>query len=107
MKGLSSFMAVEWGMSPPSVIVAVTGDATDTTLRPRFEQQFTAALLNATRTANAWITTGGTNAGIMRQVGDALKEYVVDAVCFVYTCRRLIDLCLLCIYMPAIDRSLE
>ena len=31
----------------------------------------------------------------------------VDAVCFVYTCRRLIDLCLLCIYMPAIDRSLS
>ena len=29
------------------------------------------------------------------------------AVCFVYTCRRLIDLCLLCIHMPAIDRSLS
>ena len=26
---------------------------------------------------------------------------------FVYTCRRLIDLSLLWIYMPAIDRSLE
>ena len=37
---------------------------------------------------------------------------VLIAVCFVYTCRRLIDLslsdgCLLCIYMPAIDRSLS
>ena len=34
----------------------------------------------------------------------------IDAVCFVYTCRRLIDLdwcCLLCICMPAIDRSLS
>ena len=28
-------------------------------------------------------------------------------VCFVYTCRRLIDLSLLCIYMPAIDRPLS
>ena len=30
-----------------------------------------------------------------------------DAARFVYTCRRLIDLCLLRIYMPAIDRSLS
>ena len=37
------------------------------------------------------------------------KVRVLDAVCFVYTCRRLIDLSLslLCIYMPAIDRSLS
>ena len=33
--------------------------------------------------------------------------YVVDDVCFVYTCRRLIDLSLLSIYMPAIDRPLS
>ena len=32
--------------------------------------------------------------------------YVQMLVCFVYTCRRLLDLSLLCIYMPAIDRSL-
>ena len=31
----------------------------------------------------------------------------VDAVCLVCTCRRLTDLSLLCIYMPAIDRSLS
>ena len=35
-------------------------------------------------------------------------EYVLDSACFVYTCRRLIDLSLLyCIYMPALDRSLS
>ena len=31
--------------------------------------------------------------------------YVLGAVCFVYTCRRLIDLalcCLRCVYMPAL-----
>ena len=32
-------------------------------------------------------------------------RYELDAVCCVYTCRRLIGL--LCIYMPAIDRSLS
>ena len=36
---------------------------------------------------------------------EMLAPYVFD-VSFVYTCRRLIDLSLLCIYMPAIDRSL-
>ena len=35
-----------------------------------------------------------------------LWRYVSDAACFVYTCRRLIDLSLLRIYMPALDRSL-
>ena len=30
-----------------------------------------------------------------------------DAVCFVYTCWRLIDLSLLCIHMPVIDRPLS
>ena len=36
-------------------------------------------------------------------------RYVIDAACFVYACRRLIDLSLilLCIYMPAIDRPLS
>ena len=35
-----------------------------------------------------------------------LRTRVRDAVCFVYTCRRLIDLSNDCIYVPALDRSL-
>ena len=75
LQGLCSFMTVEWGVAPPSVIISVTGNAQDISLRPLFEEQLKAALLNATRCTNAWITTGGSNSGIMKLVGDALKEY--------------------------------
>ena len=43
-------------------------------LRPEFRELFTSALLEATSSTNAWIVTGGTNAGIMKLVGDALAE---------------------------------
>ena len=54
----------------------------------------------------------GTNAFIIARLTNQLGTvfmYVLDAVCFVYTCRRLIDLSpiAVCIYMPAIDRSLS
>jgi len=59
LEGLCTFMNVEWGMTSPSVIISVTGNAVDVPLRPLFAEQFKAALLNATRCTNAWITTGG------------------------------------------------
>ena len=48
------------------------------------------------------------NAEKVGDVPQLMEKYVFGAVCSVYACRRLIDLdwcCLLCIYMPAIDRS--
>ena len=35
------------------------------------------------------------------------RRLIYLSLCFAYTCRRLIDLSLLCIYMPALDRSLS
>ena len=81
IQGLCTFMSIEWGLEPPSVIISVTGNANDVKLRPQFEEQFKAALLSATRSTNAWITTGGTNVGVMRLVGDALKEYKRMSMC--------------------------
>ena len=39
--------------------------------------------------------------------GRGLRVRVQMLPAFVYTCRRLIDLSLLCIYMPALDRPLS
>ena len=44
----------------------------------------------------------------LRVVADHHADvYVLDGVCILYTCRRLIDLSLHFIYMPALDRSLS
>ena len=58
----------------PSVIFSVTGSAQEFTLRPKFRDTFMSAVLNATRSTNAWIVTGGSDAGIMKLVGDTLAR---------------------------------
>ena len=74
LAGLVDFMRHSWGMQMPSVIFAVTGSAEEFELRPKFRDAFMSALLNATRSTNAWIVTGGSDKGIMKLVGDALAR---------------------------------
>eukprot|EP01043_Picozoa_sp_COSAG02_P061400 COSAG02_NODE_8247_length_2643_cov_1.407233_1_plen_672_part_10 len=73
-KGLVDFMQQSWKMDMPSVIFSVTGSAQEFTLRPKFRDTFMSAVLNATRSTNAWIVTGGSDAGIMKLVGDTLAR---------------------------------
>eukprot|EP01043_Picozoa_sp_COSAG02_P019955 COSAG02_NODE_973_length_15536_cov_5.108635_4_plen_1513_part_00 len=73
-RGLVGFMQEAWQMDMPSVIFSVTGSAQEFTLRPKFRDTFMSALLNATRSTNAWIVTGGSDAGIMKLVGDTLAR---------------------------------
>jgi hypothetical protein len=73
-KGLVDFMQQAWKMEMPSVIFSVTGSAEEFTLRPKFRDTFMSALLNATRSTNAWIVTGGSDSGIMKLVGDTLAR---------------------------------
>ena len=68
------FMQHTWKMEMPSVIFSVTGSAEEFTLRPKFRDTFMSALLNATRSTNAWIVTGGSDSGIMKLVGDTLAR---------------------------------
>jgi hypothetical protein len=73
-RGLVGFMQEAWQMDMPSVIFSVTGSAQEFTLRPKFRDTFMSALLNATRSTNAWIVTGGSDSGIMKLVGDTLAR---------------------------------
>ena len=69
------FFKQTWNMSVPSVIFSVTGSALPFTLRPQYDEIFGLSLANATRNTNAWVVTGGTNAGIMKLVGDTLARH--------------------------------
>ena len=75
LREVVDFMKYEWHLQMPSVIISVTGNALPFTLRPKYLELFTTALLNATRSTNAWIVTGGCGAGIMKLVGDAFARY--------------------------------
>eukprot|EP01043_Picozoa_sp_COSAG02_P010313 COSAG02_NODE_360_length_23829_cov_107.112769_8_plen_1933_part_00 len=63
----------EWGMSMPPMILGVTGNAAPFQLRPQYGDIFDKALLKATQATNAWVITGGTDSGVMRLVGNAMK----------------------------------
>ena len=58
----------------------VTGNAAPFSLRPQFKDIFDKALLKASQATNAWITTGGMDAGVMRLVGQAMRTATTPVV---------------------------
>eukprot|EP01051_Picozoa_sp_SAG22_P033246 SAG22_NODE_14470_length_374_cov_0.738182_1_plen_103_part_01 len=71
----ASRRASGWAIEPPSLILEVTGDAMDFELRPDHKDLFASGLVIAGEKTRAWVVTGGTDAGIMKAVGDALGAY--------------------------------
>ena len=63
-----------WKLSPPPVLIAVTGAAESLQLSKRDEKIFRRGLRNAALQTNAWIVTGGSAAGVMQLVGSLVHE---------------------------------
>ncbi len=63
-----------FGLSTPQLILSVTGGAQHFTIDEDIKSAFKLGLMKAAKTTNAWITTGGTNFGVMKLVGDAVAE---------------------------------
>eukprot|EP00047_Mylnosiga_fluctuans_P021332 m.103498 g.103498 ORF g.103498 m.103498 type:complete len:1566 (+) comp8856_c0_seq2:29-4726(+) len=61
---------------PPQLMISVVGSTHTLALPPQLEHAIRDGLQNAIKATNAWIVTGGTNAGINRMVGD-----LVSALC--------------------------
>ncbi len=64
----------QWGLKSPKLIISVTGGAQNFTMSHRMKKAFKEGLIKAAITTDAWIITGGTNAGVMRLVGEAVAE---------------------------------
>lgn len=78
-KGLEiviQMMETKWDMTPPSMLISVTGGAGNLrrAIGQTLQDQFKKGLVAAAKSANAWIVTGGTNCGVMEIVGDAVHE---------------------------------
>ncbi|EDO47658.1 predicted protein, partial [Nematostella vectensis] len=67
----------EWALDLPKLLISVTGGAKNFILSPKIKRVLREGLLKAAQTTGAWVITGGTNTGVMRHVGEAVKGHTV------------------------------
>lgn len=63
-----------WNLPKPQLILGVTGGAQKFTIPNRMKKAFKRGLIKTAETTGAWIISGGTNAGVMRLVGEAVAD---------------------------------
>ncbi|CAF1166712.1 unnamed protein product [Adineta ricciae] len=69
------FMKDGWGLPNPDLIISVTGGAKSFEMSTRLKKVFQRGLVAAAVNTNAWLITAGTNAGVVKEVGEALNNY--------------------------------
>uniref|UniRef100_A0A8C9Y8J5 Transient receptor potential cation channel subfamily M member 3 n=1 Tax=Sander lucioperca TaxID=283035 RepID=A0A8C9Y8J5_SANLU len=72
---LLHLMTKEWLLDLPKLLISVHGGLQNFELQPKLKQVFGKGLIKAAMTTGAWIFTGGVNTGVIRHVGDALKDH--------------------------------
>eukprot|EP00039_Didymoeca_costata_P003537 m.68263 g.68263 ORF g.68263 m.68263 type:complete len:1826 (+) comp11953_c0_seq2:265-5742(+) len=63
-----------WDLEPPRIMLAVTGGAAAFSIPPKLDVMIRAGLANAAKSESMWITTGGTNSGVMKYVASAVAD---------------------------------
>ncbi|CAB4001045.1 transient receptor potential cation channel subfamily M member 2-like, partial [Paramuricea clavata] len=66
-----------WKLEVPNLVISVTGGAKSFHLKPRLKEVFQRGLIKAAKSTGAWIITGGTNTGVMKHVGEAVRQIKV------------------------------
>uniref|UniRef100_A0A8B9L1Z2 Transient receptor potential cation channel, subfamily M, member 1b n=1 Tax=Astyanax mexicanus TaxID=7994 RepID=A0A8B9L1Z2_ASTMX len=72
---LLHLMVKDWHLELPTLLISVHGGLQNFDLQPKLKQVFGKGLIKAAVTTGAWIFTAGINTGVMRHVGDALKDH--------------------------------
>lgn len=76
IKNLSEvLLRKKWGLKKPKLLISVTGSAMNFQMKPNLRKVFRRGIAQAAKSTQAWILTGGTHAGVMKHVGDAMHEY--------------------------------
>lgn len=68
-----------WGLDVPNLLISVTGGAKDFNMKPRLKNVFRRGLVKVAQTTGAWIITGGTHTGVMKQVGEAVRDFSLSS----------------------------
>ncbi|XP_035531934.1 transient receptor potential cation channel subfamily M member 2 [Morone saxatilis] len=76
---LYELLTEQWNLSPPNLLISVTGGAKNFYLKARLKNMFHRGLIKVAQTTGAWILTGGTHAGVMKHVGQAVRDYALSS----------------------------
>uniref|UniRef100_A0A8C8FNT2 Transient receptor potential cation channel subfamily M member 2 n=1 Tax=Oncorhynchus tshawytscha TaxID=74940 RepID=A0A8C8FNT2_ONCTS len=76
---LYQLLTEQWKLPPPNLFISVTGGAKNFYMKPHLTALFRRGLIKVAQTTGAWIITGGTHAGVMKHVGQAVREYVLSS----------------------------
>ncbi|KAJ8417288.1 hypothetical protein AAFF_G00285150 [Aldrovandia affinis] len=68
-------MVKDWQLELPTLLISVHGGLQNFDMQPKLKQVFGKGLIKAAVTTGAWIFTGGVSNGVVRHVGDALKDH--------------------------------
>uniref|UniRef100_A0A3B3XCU5 TRPM SLOG domain-containing protein n=1 Tax=Poecilia mexicana TaxID=48701 RepID=A0A3B3XCU5_9TELE len=75
---LYKLLTEQWELSPPKLVISVTGGAKNFYLKSHLKKVFYRGLMKIAQTTGAWLITGGTNVGVMRHVGQAVRDYTLS-----------------------------
>ncbi|KAM8934160.1 transient receptor potential cation channel subfamily M member 2 [Pelodytes ibericus] len=76
---LYQLMTEQWGLEVPNLLISVTGGAKNFHMKMRLKNIFRRGLVKAAQTTGAWIITGGSHAGVMKQVGEAVRDFCMGS----------------------------
>ncbi|KAF7658007.1 hypothetical protein LDENG_00019260 [Lucifuga dentata] len=76
---LYQLLTEQWKLSPPNLLISVTGGAKNFYLKARLKNIFHRGLIKVAQTTGAWIVTGGTHTGVMKHVGQAVRDYALSS----------------------------
>ncbi|XP_073330411.1 transient receptor potential cation channel subfamily M member 2 isoform X2 [Pagrus major] len=76
---LYQLLTDQWKLPPPNLLISVTGGAKNFYLRARLKTVFHRGLIKVAQTTGAWIVTGGTHTGVMKHVGQAVRDYALSS----------------------------
>ncbi|XP_056392757.1 transient receptor potential cation channel subfamily M member 2 isoform X2 [Hyla sarda] len=76
---LYQLMTEQWGLEIPNLLISVTGGAKNFRMKMRLRNIFRRGLVKAAQTTGAWIITGGSHAGVMKQVGEAVRDFSIGS----------------------------
>ncbi|XP_069472096.1 transient receptor potential cation channel subfamily M member 8 isoform X1 [Ambystoma mexicanum] len=74
---LYELMTHHWQLKTPNLIISVTGGARNFSLKPRMRKIFS-RLIYIAQSKGAWIFTGGTHYGLMKYIGEVVRDNTIS-----------------------------
>uniref|UniRef100_A0A8C5V1W6 Transient receptor potential cation channel subfamily M member 8 n=1 Tax=Microcebus murinus TaxID=30608 RepID=A0A8C5V1W6_MICMU len=74
---LYELLTQHWHLRTPNLVISVTGGAKNFALKPRMRKIFS-RLIYIAQAKGAWIITGGTHYGLMKYIGEVVRDNTIS-----------------------------